>query len=81
MLTWAGGALLASGCQPGFDLKISPTASSDEVLDALHVTDLELASALSNHGPMAPRRWWRPGFPSALRPSPSSTAVSETSSA
>jgi hypothetical protein len=41
----------SSGC--ALDLNIPPDASFDEVLDAIHRTDLEFAEGQSNHAPMA----------------------------
>lgn len=68
VLTWAGGATLLPACSPGFDLKLDPSASYDEVLDAVHLTDIELASGLSNHAPMGAEALVAAGF--AERASP-----------
>lgn len=50
-LALSGGFVIVPGC--GFDLNLAPDASFDEVLDAIHRTDLEFRGGLSNHAPMA----------------------------
>ena len=46
-----GSASLAAGCAAPLDLHLSPTATYDEVLEALLPTELEFG-AFTNHGPM-----------------------------
>jgi hypothetical protein len=57
-----------SGCGRGFDLNLAPDAAHDQVLDAIHQTDLEFGDALSNHAPMAVEALVAAGFPDEASP-------------